>query len=193
MSLDEEGLHGYLDQAAGRRVLFFGFTFMIWQYLIQPLERAGRQLNLADNILVHSGGWKKLQEAAVDPHAFRKRVQAAIGAGPVINFYGMVEQVGSVYFENPVHYLHAPIYSEVIIRDPITLTPLPDGQVGLVQVISCVPTSYPGHSLLTEDLGVVRGSDPEGTGMGGRYFEILGRVPKAELRGCSDTFTAAAA
>jgi hypothetical protein len=193
MSLDEEGLHGYLDQAAGRRVLFFGFTFMIWQYLIQPLERAGRQLNLADNILVHSGGWKKLQEAAVDPDAFRKRVQAAIGAGPVINFYGMVEQVGSVYFENPVHYLHAPIYSEVIIRDPITLAPLPDGQVGLVQVISCVPTSYPGHSLLTEDLGVVRGSDPEGTGMGGRYFEILGRVPKAELRGCSDTFTAAAA
>ena len=26
--------------------------------------------------------------------------------------------------------------------------------------------------------------------MGGRCFEILGRVPKAELRGCSDTFTA---
>jgi hypothetical protein len=26
--------------------------------------------------------------------------------------------------------------------------------------------------------------------MGGRSFEILGRVPKAELRGCSDTFVA---
>jgi hypothetical protein len=193
MSLDEEGLHAYLSQAAGRRILFFGFTFMVWQYLVQPLERAGRRLNLTESILVHSGGWKKLQDAAVDPRTFRERVQDVVGPGPVVNFYGMVEQVGSVYFENPVHYLHAPIYSEVIIRDPITLAPLPDGQVGLVQVLSSVPTSYPGHSLLTEDLGVIRGTDPERTGMGGRYFEILGRVPKAELRGCSDTFAAAAA
>jgi acyl-protein synthetase LuxE len=188
MSLNEEGLRAYLDQAAGRRVLLFGFTFMVWQYLVQTLERGGRGLNLAGGILVHSGGWKKLQDAAVDPRSFRERVQAATGVEQVINFYGMVEQVGGVYFENPIHHLHAPIYSEVIVRDPVTLKPLPDGQPGLIQVLSCLPTSYPGHSLLTEDLGVVRGVDPEGTDMGGRYFDILGRVPKAELRGCSDTF-----
>jgi acyl-protein synthetase LuxE len=171
----------------------FGFTFMIWQYLVQPLESAGRRLDLVGGHLVHSGGWKKLQDVSVDPRTFRERVQAVTGVDRVINFYGMVEQVGGVYFENPVHHLHAPIYSDVIIRDPITLRPLPDGQPGLVQVLSCVPTSYPGHSLLTEDLGVIRGVDPSGTDMGGRSFEILGRVPKAELRGCSDTFTAAAA
>ena len=192
MSLDEEGLHGYLNQAAGRPVLFFGFTFMVWQYMVQPLQRAGRRLNVSKGILVHSGGWKKLQDAAVDPQTFREHVQSVTGVDRIINFYGMVEQVGGVYFENPIHQLHSPIYSEVIIRDPVTLKPLPDGQPGLVQVMSCVPTSYPGHSLLTEDLGVIRGVDPDGTGMGGRCFEILGRVPKAELRGCSDTFTAAA-
>jgi hypothetical protein len=192
MSLNEEGLSEYLTQAAGRRVLLFGFTFMVWQYLVQPLERAGRQLQVAGGTLVHSGGWKKLQDAAVDPETFRERVRAVTGVEQVINFYGMVEQVGGVYFENPLHYLHAPIYSEIIVRDPVTLEPVPDGQPGLVQVLSCLPTSYPGHSLLTEDLGVIRGADPEGTGMGGRYFEILGRVPKAELRGCSDTFMGAA-
>lgn len=190
MTLEEAGLAAYLEQAAGRRVLLFGFTFMVWQYLVQALERAGRRLDLPGGILVHSGGWKKLQDAAVDPRAFRERVQAATGVERVINFYGMVEQVGGVYFENPIHQLHAPIYSEVIVRDPVTLEPLPDGQPGLIQVLSCLPTSYPGHSLLTEDLGAIRGVDPEGTGMGGRCFEILGRVPKAELRGCSDTFTA---
>lgn len=190
MSLDEEGLCGYLDRAAGRRVLLFGFTFMVWQHLVQTLERAGRRLNLPGGILVHSGGWKKLEEVAVDQRTFRERVQAATGVEQVINFYGMVEQVGGVYFENPIHHLQAPIYSEVIVRNPVTLEPVPDGEPGLVQVLSCLPTSYPGHSLLTEDLGVIRGVDPEGTGMGGRCFEILGRVPKAELRGCSDTFTA---
>lgn len=192
MSLDEEGLRAYLDGVAGRRVLVFGFTFMIWQHFVQVLERAGRPMNLAGGILIHSGGWKKLQEAAVDAREFRQRVQAATGIDQVVNFYGMVEQVGGVYFENPLHQLQAPIYSEVIVRDPVTLEPLPDGEPGLVQVLSCLPTSYPGHSLLTEDMGVIRGMDPEGTGMGGRSFEILGRVPKAELRGCSDTFAAQA-
>jgi Acyl-protein synthetase, LuxE len=192
MSLDEESLRAYLAGVAGRRVLLFGFTFMVWQHFVQPLEKAGRTLNLSGGILIHSGGWKKLQEAAVDSRGFRERVQAVTGVDRVVNFYGMVEQVGGVYFENPIHHLHAPIYSEVIIRDPVTLQPLPDGEPGLVQVLSCLPTSYPGHSLLTEDLGVIRGMDPEGTGMGGRCFEILGRVPKAELRGCSDTFAARA-
>jgi hypothetical protein len=192
MSLDEDGLREYLDRVAGRRVLLFGFTFMVWQYLVRTLERAGRRLDLPGGILVHSGGWKKLQEAAVDAPVFRERVRAATGIDQVINFYGMVEQVGGVYFENSLHHLQAPIYSEVIVRDPVTLEPLPDGQPGLVQVLSCLPTSYPGHSLLTEDLGVIRGVDPDGTGMGGRCFEILGRVPKAELRGCSDTFAARA-
>jgi phenylacetate-coenzyme A ligase PaaK-like adenylate-forming protein len=192
MSLNEEGLSAYLQQAAGRRVLVFGFTFMVWQYLIQPLERAGARLDLKGGILVHSGGWKKLEQASVDPRTFRERVQSATDVDQVINFYGMVEQVGGVYFENPIHHLQAPIYSDVIVRDPITLEPLPNGRPGLIQVLSCLPTSYPGHSLLTEDLGVIHGEDPEGTGMGGRYFEILGRVPKAELRGCSDTFMARA-
>jgi hypothetical protein len=188
MSLDLEGLRGYLEGAAGRRVLLFGFTFMVWRHFVQALERAGTRLSLPGGILVHSGGWKKLQDAAVGPAEFRDRACAVTGVEHVINFYGMVEQVGGVYFENPLHHLHAPIYSEVIVRDPVTLAPLPDGVPGLVQVISCLPTSYPGHSLLTEDLGVIRGEDPEGTGMGGRFFDILGRVPKAELRGCSDTF-----
>jgi hypothetical protein len=192
MTLDEEGLLAYLEQAGGRRVLLFGFTFMVWRYFVQALERSGRRLDMTDGMLVHSGGWKKLQDEAVDARTFRERVRHATGIERIINFYGMVEQVGGVYFENSMHALQAPIYSEVIIRDPITLEPVRDGQPGLVQVLSCLPTSYPGHSLLTEDMGVIRGTDSDDTGMGGRCFEILGRVPKAELRGCSDTFVAKA-
>jgi hypothetical protein len=76
----------------------------------------------------------------------------------------------------------------VIIRDTHTLVPLPRGQTGIVQVVSALPESYPGRSLLTEDLGTIEGCDNPATGMGGQYFRILGRLPKAELRGCSDTF-----
>jgi len=190
MSLDAEGLAAYIEAAKGKRILLFGFTYMVWTYFVKSLEESGFRPDLSSGILIHSGGWKKLTDLAVDAATFRNRLQDLTGLPEVVNFYGMVEQVGSVFFENPLHHLHAPIYSDVIIRDPITLKPLPDGEIGLIQVVSCLPTSYPGHSLLTEDLGVIRMSDAPGLTMKGRCFDIIGRLAKAELRGCSDTFQA---
>ena len=187
LSLDLEGLRAYLQATSSSKILLFGFTFMVWQGLVETLEASGQTVDLSRGVLVHSGGWKKLQDKAVTPEHFNERLKDATGIRDVINFYGMVEQVGSVFFENPLHHLHTPIYSDVIIRDPATLQPLPDGQPGLVQVLSCIPTSYPGHSLLTEDMGVIHGADHPSLEMKGRYFQILGRVPKAEIRGCSDT------
>ena len=52
-----------------------------------------------------------------------------------------------------------------------------------------VPESYPGHSLLTEDLGVVETEDAGLGGWNGAGIRILGRVPTAELRGCSDVIS----
>ena len=77
---------------------------------------------------------------------------------------------------------------DLFTRDGNTLEPLPPGEPGLIQVVSALPESYPGHSLLTEDMGVVEGCDDPATGMSGQYFRSLGRLPQAELRGCSDTF-----
>jgi len=56
----------------------------------------------------------------------------------------------------------------------------------LVQVLSLLPYSYPGHSLLTEDLGVLVGEDGCACGRPGRYFLVHGRQESAEVRGCSD-------
>ena len=53
-----------------------------------------------------------------------------------------------------------------------------------------LPESYPGHSLLTEDEGVILGEDDCPCGRRGKYFKILGRLPQAEIRGCSDTYAA---
>jgi phenylacetate-coenzyme A ligase PaaK-like adenylate-forming protein len=188
MSLDLAGLRRYLEENREQSPVFFGFTFMVWRYFIEALEGLGESLAVPEAVLLHSGGWKKLVEASVSPEEFRRRVLAATGIERVINYYGMVEQVGSVFFENALHALHASVYSDVIVRDTNTLEPLPPGEKGLIQVVSALPTSYPGHSLLTEDLGVVLGCDNPEAGMAGQYFRSLGRLPRAELRGCSDTF-----
>lgn len=188
MSLDLDGLQEYLGRTREQRPIFFGFTFMVWQYFVEALARLERRLSLPGAVLLHSGGWKKLESAQVSPDEFRRRVRAATGIETVINYYGMVEQVGSVYVENPRHFLQASSFSDVIIRDTNTLEPLPPGRAGLIQVVSALPCSYPGHSLLTEDVGAVEGCDDPATGMTGQYFQIRGRLPRAELRGCSDTF-----
>ncbi|HVP15352.1 MAG TPA: hypothetical protein VMS88_07395, partial [Terriglobales bacterium] len=165
MSLDVDGLRAYLESARGRRLLLFGFTWMVWQYFAGALARERVTIDLSQATLVHSGGWKRLEDLAVSPDMFRARLRELTGIERAINFYGMVEQVGSVYFENERHHLHAPIFSEVIVRDPVSLAPLPDGETGLIQLVSCLPTSYPGHSLLTEDLGAIRGADLPGLSM----------------------------
>jgi hypothetical protein len=168
-------------------VLFFGFTFMAWRHAIAALAAAGRRLPASRGVLIHSGGWKKLEAESVDAATFDAGARDRLGVEKVINFYGMAEQVGSVFLENPGAGLQSPVFAHVIVRDPFTLRALPAGQRGLIQVLSVLPASYPGHSVLTADLGEWLGDDPPG-GLGGRYFRVAGRVPRAEARGCSDTY-----
>jgi hypothetical protein len=51
-----------------------------------------------------------------------------------------------------------------------------------------LPESYPGHSLLTEDEGVILGEDDCPCGRKGKYFKVMGRLKNAEIRGCGDTY-----
>jgi len=193
MSLDLEGLQAYLNRAGERPPVLFGFTFMVWQHFARELERLGVRLSLPGATLLHSGGWKKLEALRVGPDELRETLRKLAGIETVINYYGMVEQVGSVYLENPLGFLQASNFSDVIIRDTNTLEPLPAGRRGLIQVVSALPSSYPGQSILTEDMGTVQGCDDPAAGMLGQYFSLHGRLPKAELRGCSDTFQKSAA
>ena len=41
---------------------------------------------------------------------------------------------------------------------------------------------------MTEDEGIILGEDDCPCGRKGKYFEIIGRMKNAELRGCSDTY-----
>ena len=104
----------------------------------------------------------------------------------------MVEQVGSIFVECEAGRLHAPSFADVIIRRAQDWSVAETGEEGLIQVLSCLPQSYPGHSLLTEDLGTITGVDDCPCGRHGKTFSVSGRLPKAEVRGCSDTFETAA-
>jgi len=188
MTVDWDGLQQFIAQQGGNKILLFGFTYMIWKHVVQEAKLKAMTINFGDSILIHGGGWKKLKDEAVDAETFKSTLQAVLGITKVHNYYGMVEQVGSIFVECEHGHLHTPNYADVIVRDPISFKPLPYGQQGLIQVLSLLPTSYPGHSLLTEDVGTIHGEDDCPCGWKGKYFSVAGRIPKAELRGCSDTY-----
>ena len=177
----------------GQRIILFGFTFMIWQHFYKELLRLkdeGISFDLSGGILIHGGGWKKLVSEAVSHDEFHKRLQEVCGLQHIHDYYGMVEQTGCIYMECEYGHLHASNYSDVIIRRPEDFSEADIGEKGIIQVVSTIPESYPGHSLLTEDEGVVLGSDDCPCGRKGKYFRIDGRLKNAEIRGCSDTYAA---
>lgn len=183
--IDFAWLDVFLEKHRGSRILLFGFTFMIWEYFCQALLREGRQLQM-NGVLIHGGGWKKLASLAVDNSTFKRVIAESSGIASVCNYYGLVEQTGSIFMECEQGVLHASIYSDVIVRDPVSFASLGVEHSGLLQLVSLLPTSYPGHSILTEDLGEILGVDDCPCGRKGKYFRVLGRAKNAEVRGCSD-------
>ncbi|OON94826.1 MAG: acyl-protein synthetase [Candidatus Epulonipiscioides saccharophilum] len=188
MKLDVEGMEKFLEKYKGEKIFLFGFTFMIWQHFYEILKKNGYRPDLSKGILIHGGGWKKLADKAVSPKEFNERLKEVCAIESVHEYYGMVEQTGTIYVECEKGHLHCSIFSDVCIRDPITFSVLGEGEKGLIEVVSVLPYSYPGHVLLTEDEGMLLGEDNCECGRLGKYFKIMGRIKNAEIRGCSDTY-----
>lgn len=190
MRIDLEAVEAFLERHKGQRILLFGFTFMIWQHFYKELLKLDHKLDLSNGVLIHGGGWKKLVSEAVSPAEFKHRLEDACGLRDIHDYYGMVEQTGCIYMECQCGHLHASAYSDVIVRRAKDFSVCDVGETGIVQVVSMLPESYPGHSLLTEDEGVILGEDDCPCGRKGKYFKINGRLKNAEIRGCSDTYAA---
>ena len=124
----------------------------------------------------------------VSNESFKSEISSKLGISNVVNYYGMIEQTGSVFLECTGGFLHSSIYSNVIIRGHKNFEALPEGNWGLIQLQSLLPTSYPGHSIITEDIGMIYPGSECLCGRKGQRIAIRGRVPKAEIRGCSDTY-----
>jgi phenylacetate-coenzyme A ligase PaaK-like adenylate-forming protein len=190
-SLDLEKLLDCAGKWRETEVLVYGFTYVIWTRLVQPLQRQGITLDIPKVRVLHSGGWKRLEREAVTKDVFIGGAASVFGCSPdrVIDFYGMVENVGVVYPDCERGNKHVPAFAEVVVRNPLTLEPVAVGQQGLVQVCSVLPTSFPGFLVLTDDMAEIIDYDECPCGRRGTSFRFAGRVPKAEVRGCGNLET----
>ena len=129
---------------------------------------------------------KKLEEEKVNDEIFKNEIRKVTGCNNVRNYYGMIEQTGAIYIECEYGNMHAPNGSNFLIRSSRDFVTAEEGESGLIQIFSDIQTSYPGHSLLSEDIGISFPFSTCSCGSQGQILNVLGRAERSEVRGCSD-------
>ncbi len=184
--IDYEILNKFLKKYGKKKFFIFGFTSFVYENLFKKISMNKLSSNFRNGILLHGGGWKKMEKAKVSKNIFKKNLKKKLKINDVINYYGMIEQTGSIFIEcQHTNCFVASIFSDVIIRDK-NFNVLQDGKKGIVQLLSVLPTSYPGHSILTEDQGKIIDVKNCKCGLKGKHFILYGRLKESETRGCSD-------
>jgi hypothetical protein len=184
--IDYLNLNIFLEKYADKSFLIFGFTSIVFKNLFSDIKLKKIKNNFRNGILMHGGGWKKIENIKVSSFEYKKKLFNKLKLKHIYNYYGLVEQTGSIFIEcKYCNYLTTSVFSEIIIRDKY-LNVAKNGKKGFIQVMSLLPTSYPGHSILTEDIGEIIS---KGNCICSKYstrFKVHGRLPLSEVRGCSD-------
>jgi|TARA_B100001964_G_scaffold245519_1_gene333064 hypothetical protein len=185
MQLNQNLVMKFLDKYKNKKIMIFGFTSIIWENFLIFLIDKKIKLDLSDAFIIHGGGWKKLINKNIDNDLFKKQIKKYLNIKYIINYYGMVEQTGSIFYECQAGFFHTSNFNDIIIRNQ-NFKICDIKEKGIIQLLSLLPTSYPGNSILTEDIGSIYGLDDCHCGKKGKYFKVFGRIKSAELRGCSD-------
>lgn len=185
--IDIASIKNFIQKFGDAPFLIFGFTSLVYENLIANDQISNAKLDFKNGILLHGGGWKKMEDKKVSNKKFRQLLKQKINLNKVINYYGLAEQTGTIFLECEFcQNFIVSSFSEVIIRDK-NFNVKKNGEQGLIQLMSLLPTSYPGHNILTEDLGMISDNKNCKCAKLGKTFKVFGRVKKSELKGCSDT------
>ena len=183
--IDYKKLNDFLKRNSNKKFLIFGFTVDIFNNLINNLDKKNIKTDFSKAILLHGGGWKKLEKLKISNKIFKKKLAQKFNLQKIVNYYGLIEQVGSIFLECKCGYFNTTDYSKILIRDK-NFNILGPSSKGFLQIFSILPTSYPGHNILTEDIGEIIEDKNCNCHPNKIKFLVHGRFPKAEPRGCGN-------
>ena len=170
-------------------VIIIGYTYIIYDYLIRNKYIRFKNTTCHKNAkLVHFGGWKKLHNNKISKKIFNIEVtkKLKIANSNILDIYGFSEQLGTIYVSQGLGGCKVSNFSHILIRDPKTLKVVEDGKVGFMQFLSILPLSYPGISILNDDMGYIS-KRTINKKIEKIEFKVHSRLDKLELRGCGDT------
>ncbi len=155
-------------------------------FLLKQMKEEGLQVKLPEgSIMTLGGGWKQFYAEKVSKGDFYALAEEVLGIDEqhIIEFFGAVEHP-VLYVDCRRHHFHVPAYARVIIRDVDTLEPVPNGTVGLVNLLTPIADSVPILSVMTDDLGILH-DEKCPCGEESPWLEILGRVGVKDIVTCA--------
>ena len=186
--VDFDGLIRALERYSRSRfpTRFMGFPAYTY-FLMEELERRRLRYPLPRGSKIFlGGGWKQFYREKVDKETFYAKAwdRFAIPEEHVYESFGAVEH--PIYFADcRYHHFHVPVYSRVIIRDVRTLEPVPNGAMGLVNLLTPMLNAVPILSIMTDDLGILHNGETCPCGVRSPWLEIIGRVGMADIKTCA--------
>lgn len=190
--LEEQGVNvpgleraGQLALERGEPLLVLATSFALVGLLDAQSER---KLRLPSSTVVMQTGGFKGKSREIEPDELRRAVALRFGipTSQVVSEYGMTELTSQLYEASvPGSRLHAerngrhgvycePPWLRVVPVDPVSLEPVPDGEVGIGKIVDLGNVD---SAIAVQTQDRVRRVE------GG--IELLGRVPGATPRGCS--------
>ena len=175
-------------QNDGIPLRIIGFPAFIYDTLLHMKEHNIKFEFPKDSLIIIAGGWKTAQDKFIpfDEFASLTKTYLSIGEDRIRDVYGFVEH-GVPYITCEHHHFHVPIYSRAFARKPGTMEVLPEGEKGLLQVISPYNESQPALSILSTDYAIINSNCP--CGRNGQYIELKGRAGLKKHEGCAITAT----
>lgn len=170
-------------------IVIIGYTYIIYDHLIHNKKiKLKNSTSHKNTKFVHFGGWKKLHNKKVTKSEFNRQVMRKfkIESSNILDIYGFSEQLGTVYVSKGLGGCEVSNFSHVLVRDPKSLKVVEDGNVGFMQFLSILPLSYPGISILNDDMGYIS-KRVTYKNIEKIEFKVHSRLDKLEPRGCGDT------
>ena len=187
---NQEGVKSALlkHAKAGTPVRLVGFPGYL-MLLLRELEKDGVCLNLNKHSrIMLGGGWKQFTGEAVAPEQLHQLTEKLLGIPKerIHEFFSAAEHP-LAYCKCKNGHFHVPTYSRVIIRDTVSMDPLPYGQPGLLNFVSPLVKSMPLVCVMTDDVAVLYAGEGCGCGIQTPYFQLLGRAGAQGIQTCSAT------
>ncbi len=111
----------------------------------------------AHMFIIAGGGWKTKQKEALNRQDFNQLLMETFNffhESQIRDTFNQVE-LNTCFFEDTLQRKHVPPWVYARALDPVTLTPVEDGQEGLMSYMDASSTSYPTF-IVTDDVGIVR-------------------------------------
>ncbi len=177
----------FLGEAQAKRepVCILGTT-AAFAAMFSDLRERGTKLRLADGSRMMDTGGAKGQTTPLRAHSVIEAAGELLAIPPamVINEYGMTELCSQLYDATPFNLAGAsdsserlkipPPWLRVTARDPVTLKPVEDGEIGMLTFFDLANAGSV-SAVMSEDLGTLEN--------GG--VRVLGRGVASEARGCA--------